>query len=312
MRMQQHASASDACPAPCTPWAPPPTAPRRLPAPPLPAHLQPVGWPDRITLFLDGAAYPLPDTQTAALADSLSALTPGYTWRFMLQQPAYPGKQPEVPAMDAAPSPAPGPASSAAAAAAAAVAAPAPAGALLVPAPGPSPASLEAADLAQRVSVDPLPQNNLGGRRRLRQAASPTAGAAAGDLPLAAKGQCYSVRHVLAPDEAACVAYCDVQVAAGEVDPADLKPRFYDCREAGACPTGEHGGRRRGRRDERSVVEGGDACWARCARGLQTRGLHPARGCISGRHHSVRRPTPLLTLDNACHPCRHQLLPLRV
>lgn len=217
--------------------------------------MQPVGWPDRITLFLDGAPFPLPSDQAAAVADSLSALTPGYTWRFMLQQPAYEGQQPEVPAMDAAPSPAPAPASSAAAAAAAP--APAPSVALLAPAPGPSPAGLEAADLAQRVSVDPLPQNNLGGRRRLRQAGSPpdaatadasaAAAGAPGELPFAEKGQCYSVKHVLAPDEAACVAYCDGQVAAGKVDPTELNARFYDCKAEGGCPTGETPAGPRGR-----------------------------------------------------------------
>lgn len=212
--------------------------------------LQPVGWPDRIALFLDGASYPLLSDQTAAVAASLSALTPGYTWHFMLQQPAYEGQQPEVPTMDAAPSPAPAPSSAAAAAAAA----PAPASVQLAPASAPGPASLEAADLAQRVSVDPLPQNNLGGRRRLRDAGAPpaaptdagAAGAgASGELPSATRDQCYSVKHVLAPDEGACVAYCDGQVAAGKVDGADLKARFYECRTVGACPTGEasHGGR---------------------------------------------------------------------
>ncbi|KAL4447819.1 hypothetical protein ABPG75_005038 [Micractinium tetrahymenae] len=219
--------------------APPPEPVASLPPPPPPSPPPPpVGWPDRITLFLDGAPYPLSSDQTAAVADSLSALTPGYRWQFMLQQPAYEGQQPEVPAMNAAPSPAPAPASSAAAAAAAA---PALAAALLAPAPGPGPASPDAADLAQRVSVDPLPQNNLGGRRRLRQATPPaaaTSGGSALELPFATKEQCYSVRHVLAPDEAACVTYCDGQVAAGAVDAAELKPRFYGCQTMGACPTG--------------------------------------------------------------------------
>lgn len=40
--------------------------------------------------------------------------------------------------------------------------------------------------------------------------------AVAADLPLAnEKGQCYSKKHALAPDEEACAAYCEAKVGAG-------------------------------------------------------------------------------------------------
>lgn len=52
--------------------------------------------------------------------------------------------------------------------------------------------------------------------------------AAAENLPLATeKGQCYSKKHALAPDEAGCALYCEAKVASGEVKEEELSVYFY-------------------------------------------------------------------------------------
>jgi hypothetical protein len=83
----------------------------------------------------------------------------------------------------------------------------------------PSPSSRED---DTKVTVDPLAINGLG--RKLRQAAAPTAPA----LALSEKGQCYSTKHALAPDEAICGLWCEAQLAAGTVDAAEYGTRFYE------------------------------------------------------------------------------------
>ncbi|PRW45502.1 hypothetical protein C2E21_5737 [Chlorella sorokiniana] len=123
-----------------------------------------------------------------------------------------------------------------------------------------------AADGAQLVSVDPLAINGLGGASGRKLLAKPDGkgdgkkkvnkqddgdkaaapapapapavevaaaaddanATAAADLPLAQeKGQCYSKKHALAPDEAGCAYYCEAKVASGEIKEEELAVYFY-------------------------------------------------------------------------------------
>lgn len=161
----------------------------------------------------------MPAALVATVAGTLGALTPGQVWTFSEQQAAVLGKLPK--------------------ATKAAVTQPATAAA---GAPAPAVSDL-------RVTVDPLPTSNLGGRRRLRQAlpatttTTPAATTAPGELAKPAKDQCWSVKHFLAPDEPTCLAFCDAQVASGALAAALLEPKFYDndgnlcCRCAGKAAT---------------------------------------------------------------------------
>lgn len=229
----------------------PPRSHTLAPAP----HLQPAGLPLRLVLLMDDTALPLPDNAAAGIVQALNFVT-AHTWTFREQQPFF-GQLPQVPAEPAA---APAPAATIPAAAGAVPAATAP-----------------VSVLSMRVSVDPLPQNGLGGRR-LRQAAVPVA-----DLPLASTpGACWSTKHWLAPDKATCLAFCDAQLAAGKAAADAFKPTFYE---------------------ENGEWLGWPAEWR----------TQPALAVPARLPHARR--VPALTVARSrplpAPPCRQQLLPLR-
>ncbi|PSC69378.1 dolichyl-diphosphooligosaccharide-glycosyltransferase subunit 2 [Micractinium conductrix] len=185
-------------------------SPSPSPPPPPPPPPPPAGTLVNLALLIDGAASPLPADVAATIAQALSDLTPRFVWTFTAQQPALPEVPPKAPA-EALPAPTAAPAAAPTAAAPGAVSINATA--------APATAPLE----QPRVTVDPLPLNQgvLGGRRRLRETNLL-------DLPRTEKGQCWSTKHPLVPDEPTCLAYCDALLAAGEVTADEMAPKFYD------------------------------------------------------------------------------------